>query len=62
MHTNGEDKKVGEDRSQRGEGVFIDECFVFIRLMERVLIKSMGDDLCLSVVVDDEILIMWDQN
>lgn len=46
---------------QEGAG-FIHECFVFMRLMERVYFWSMVEDLCLSVGVNDEILIVWDKN
>lgn len=35
---------------------------LYLKADGEVLIKSMWEDLCLSVVVDDEILIVWDQN
>lgn len=48
-------------KSWQEGGGFIHECFVFMRLMERVFIRSMVEDLCLSVGID-EIITVWDQN
>lgn len=51
-----------EGKRQPGGGIFIHEWFVFMRLTERVLIRSMEEDMGLLVHVDDEILIVWDKN